>query len=91
MDRMHVEVYGRVQGVAFRAHTMRRARELGLCGWVRNRPDGSVEVLAEGELGDLAALRDYCASGPPAAEVRRVEERRLELVGDLGPFSIRYT
>lgn len=76
--------------MAFRAHTMRRARELGLDGWVRNLPDGTVEVTAEGEEGPLKRLLAWCQHGPPAASVTRVEEQWLEYIGDLGPFSISY-
>lgn len=66
-------VRGFVQGVAFRHHTKVRARELGLAGWVRNLPDGSVEVWAEGEVGALAELGRWLRTGPPAARVDGVE------------------
>ncbi|HEY7992744.1 MAG TPA: acylphosphatase [Candidatus Eremiobacteraceae bacterium] len=57
----------------FRASVVERARELGLVGWVRNRHDGSVECVAEGDGECLLALRAYCESGPPGAQVKRVE------------------
>jgi len=71
----HVVVRGLVQGVGFRHHTKVRARELGLVGWVRNRPDGSVEVWAEGDAGRVAELDRWLRIGPPAARVDEVEVR----------------
>ena len=67
-----LEIEGRVQGVGFRWWTVREARRLGLRGWVRNRRDGSVEVLAIGAAEALDALVQACHSGPPGAEVRSV-------------------
>lgn len=66
-------VRGLVQGVAFRHHTKVRARELGLAGWVRNLPDGTVEVWAEGEADALDELHRWLRIGPPAARVAGVE------------------
>lgn len=88
--RLHLLISGRVQGVAFRAHTMREAREIDLSGWVRNLPDGRVELLAEGPEDDLERLDTWCETGPPAASVSDVERQWLDFVGDLGPFTIRY-
>jgi len=68
-----IRVTGRVQGVWFRGWTVDQARELGLSGWVRNRRDGSVEILAEGPDEALAELVRRCHEGPPAARVERVE------------------
>ncbi len=72
--RLHLQVYGRVQGVFYRAHTCEEAQHLGLVGWVRNRPDGSVELVAEGPEAKLIRLREWCRRGPPAARVERLEE-----------------
>lgn len=88
--RLHLLIFGRVQGVAFRAHTMREARALGADGWVRNLPSGSVELIAEGEEEALRKLLQWCRNGPPAASVDRVEEQWLEYIGDLDLFTIRY-
>ena len=68
-SRARVVVRGRVQGVWFRESTRRRAEALGLSGWVRNRPDGSVEALFEGDDDAVRAALDYVAEGPPAARV----------------------
>jgi acylphosphatase len=66
-------VRGVVQGVGFRWHTKSRARELGVAGWVRNLPDGSVEVWAEGAATAVADLLRWLERGPPAARVETVE------------------
>jgi acylphosphatase len=71
--RRRVVVRGRVQGVWFRGATESRARSLGLAGWVRNRADGSVEAVFEGESAAVDAALDFCRCGPPAARVERVD------------------
>jgi acylphosphatase len=66
----HVSVTGRVQGVGFRLGVERRARSLGLAGWVRNEPDGSVVARLEGPRERVESLVDWCRRGPTGAEVR---------------------
>jgi acylphosphatase len=87
--RVHLVVAGRVQGVAFRAYTVDEARRLGVAGWVRNLPDGRVEVEAEGGKDAVEALVAWCRRGPPAARVEAVEVERKAFRGDLGAFEIR--
>ena len=65
----HIRIIGRVQGVFFRQWTADTADRLGVSGWVRNRPDGSVEVNASGEPGAVEALIADIRHGPPMAEV----------------------
>ena len=90
-ERLHVRVEGRVQGVGFRWFVQQRAAALGLRGWVRNRADGSVEVLATGAPAALRALEDVLREGPPHATVRAL----VPLGGDPSaeplpfPFDIR--
>lgn len=74
--RVHITVSGRVQGVFFRAATRREAERLGLTGWVRNLPDGAVELTVEGAAGAVDRLIRWCQSGPALARVDRcrVEE-----------------
>jgi acylphosphatase len=72
-------VNGRVQGVYFRQSTRQRAQQLGLCGWVRNCDDGSVEGVALGDDDALRQLRQWLQQGPPAAKVERVEWEAGEL------------
>lgn len=71
-DTLHVRVDGRVQGVGFRSFVREAAAALGLSGWVRNLPDGSVEVLAAGEPSALSALRARLTEGPPHARIDRL-------------------
>jgi acylphosphatase len=68
-----VRIHGRVQGVFFRNWTAEKALALGVCGWVRNRLDGTVELAAYGEEEAVEALIAACRSGPPAAKVERIE------------------
>lgn len=68
-------VSGRVQGVYYRGTTVMRARELGIRGYVRNRPDGRVEVLAQGEDAAVAALIEWLWIGSSASRVTAVEVR----------------
>ncbi len=73
MERRHVVVHGFVQGVGFRFAVERAAASRAVSGWVRNRPDGAVEAVFEGERDDVEALVDFCRRGPRGAEVERVE------------------
>jgi acylphosphatase len=86
--RIHVAVRGRVQGVGFRWFVREAGRELGLSGWVCNRPDGSVEVAAEGSSVLLDQLRDSLRRGPSGAVVTAVDD--LEPLEELHdhPFAI---
>jgi len=86
--RRRVEVYGRVQGVWFRGSTERRARALGLAGWVRNRADGSVEAVFEGSQSAVDAALAFCREGPRGARVERVEVSEEEPEG-LAGFEVR--
>ncbi len=83
-------VYGHVQGVFFRDFISKRATELGLSGYVRNLPGGTVEVQAEGERKQLARLIDYLKVGPPAARVAKVVTNWSEHTGNYPGFRIRY-
>jgi acylphosphatase len=88
LKQVHMHVRGRVQGVYFRASTQREAKRLGLSGWVKNRPDGGVEILAEGEEEGLKELIAWAQRGPSAARVERVDTRWRSYVGDFPDFRI---
>ncbi len=88
--RAHVLIKGRVQGVLFRAETSSEAQEFGLSGWVRNRWDGSVEAIFEGEKIAVEEMIGWCHKGPPAAIVKKVEVKWEEYKGEFTSFSIRY-
>ena len=87
---VHVVVYGYVQGVFFRAFVSEWATELGLTGYVRNLPGGSVEVNAEGERKQLEELIGYLRVGPPASRVEKVVTNWSQYTGSYPRFSIRY-
>ncbi len=89
MKRAHVKIYGKVQGVWFRAHTKEMAEKLGIKGWVRNVPDGSVEAVFEGEEENLEEMIRWCHHGPPLARVTKVEIKYEEPKGEK-EFRIRY-
>lgn len=75
MFRLELKIYGDVQGVTFRWSTRSQAGDLGVFGYVKNLPDGTVEVVAEGQEEPLKKLLEWCKIGPRSARVDRVEER----------------
>jgi acylphosphatase len=87
--RLHAFVSGTVQGVSFRYYTMQEARQLGLNGFVRNLPDGRVEVKAEGDRETLEALVTFLYRGSPGASVRNVDVEWLEAENSFTAFDIR--
>ncbi|MBW2128843.1 MAG: acylphosphatase [Deltaproteobacteria bacterium] len=86
--RIRLVIEGRVQGVWFRDSTRRKAEALGVWGWVRNRPDGTVEVLAEGEAEKVRELVSWCHRGPSHARVTRVHETEEPWQGEFDTFDI---
>jgi acylphosphatase len=90
MERAHVFVSGKVQGVYFRATTREKARERGVTGWVRNLDDGRVEAVFEGERGDVESMVEFCHEGSSAARVKDVEVEWEDATGGFGGFEIRY-
>jgi acylphosphatase len=87
---LQATVRGRVHGVFFRAFVETRAEELKLTGYVRNRPDGTVEVRAEGERQNLEKLVGYLKRGPPAARVEEVAAAWAEYTGAFPRFTVKY-
>jgi acylphosphatase len=88
-ERLEAKIHGHVQGVGFRLFVLRRAQALGLAGWVANRPDGSVAVVAEGSADVLEQLLDLLRDGPRGAEVSRVEVDRGPARGESPGFDVR--
>jgi acylphosphatase len=82
--RRRVVVSGRVQGVFFRDATRQRAVAYGVDGWIRNRPDGSVEALLEGPADAVDRIVAFCRTGPAAARVERIEIEDQEPAGVRG-------
>ena len=85
---VHLIAYGKVQGVCYRAGTREKALQLGLCGWVKNCPDGTVEIHAEGEKEILEMFINWCRKGPPAAQVSSLDIEWVELQA-MTTFDIR--
>ena len=88
--RVHLHIYGRVQGVSYRRFVVREAKSLGLTGWVRNLPDRKVELVAEGDEASLEELISRCWEGPPLAIVRNIDVQREPPTGEHDSFRIRY-
>ncbi len=84
-------ISGRVQGVWYRASTAQKATAMALKGWVRNLPDGRVEVLVQGEKQSLDALATWCHKGPPNARVDDVIVSQEPSTESLDDFHIAYT
>ena len=86
----HAIVHGRVQGVSFRYHTRAAASTLGLSGWVRNLPNGTVEVLAQGDEGDLRDLLRWLEGGPPTSRVDKLDIDWRDPANSTESFEIIY-
>ena len=90
-QRLHAQVTGRVQGVGFRYFVVTSAAELGLVGWVRNRRDGSVEVVAEGNLDILEKLAQVLKRGSRSSNVLDVKVELQQASGEFQSFNARPT
>jgi len=88
--RAHVIISGHVQGVFYRAHTRDFARKFNVNGWVKNRTDGRVEAVFEGDEEDVKSIIDWCNDGPPGASVAGVEVKWEEHKADFKGFEIIY-
>jgi acylphosphatase len=88
--RAHVIISGRVQGVAFRADTCWNAQRIGVFGWVRNRRDGTVEAVIEGETSRVQNMLDWCRRGPVLARVDEVKLEWEPYTGEWAQFQITY-
>ncbi len=90
MTRARVIIEGTVQGVFFRYHTQEMAVKLGLKGWVKNRRDGSVEAVFEGDQGKVDQIIEWCHRGPSPARVTGVHQTWEDYTGEFDDFSIAY-
>jgi len=90
MQRIHIWVKGVVQGVGFRFFTVREARGLGISGWVRNTPDGSVEIAAEGEEWQLKEFTGSVKVGPSHSSVTGIEVKEEEYQNEFNGFEVRF-
>ena len=82
-----LSIHGRVQGVFYRGWAVETANGLGLTGWVRNRRDGTVEAVIQGEAAAVDRFMALAAQGPPAARVKRVEAAEIDLDESLTGFT----
>jgi len=82
-------IYGRVQGVLFRVSAARRARTLGIKGWVRNETDGAVRIVAQGKKDALEKFASWCQKGPFLARVTKVNVTPREIVEEYNDFTIQ--
>jgi len=88
LKRVHLIIRGRVTGVYFRAATQREAKRLGVTGWVKNRNDGAVEIMAEGEEDTIKDIVAWSHHGPTAARVDHVDVRWRGFTGEFADFRI---
>lgn len=89
MVRVHLWIEGRVQGVFFRSSTLEQAVRWGVKGWVRNCPDGTVEVVAEGPRKNIDDLVAWCHHGPPGAKIHHVQLKWEDNQDEFKDFRIR--
>jgi acylphosphatase len=90
-SRAHLVIKGRVQGVFYRASTQETAMNLGLKGWVRNLPDGSVEAVFEGPAEKVKKAVEWCYKGPPGSSVLEIDEKWSDFTGEFRDFSVKYS
>jgi len=88
MTELHMTVFGKVQGVWFRAWTRDTAREMGVTGWVRNLPDGNVEALAQGNEELLARFMERLYDGPPLARVTKIDSSKHDVKTEFSSFEV---
>ena len=88
MVKVHLVVKGRVQGVFYRANTKKKAEELLLCGYAKNLPDGSVEVIAQGPKAKVDELVEYCMQGQDCTYVEDIDIEYSDKEEDLDKFEI---
>lgn len=86
--RAHAVISGRVQGVFFRAETQRAAHQYHVFGWVRNRADGTVEAVFEGDAQNVAQILEWCKQGSPSAQVDSVDVTWEDSTGEFDSFDI---
>ena len=90
MERVSVRVFGDVHYVGFRFSTIEVARDLGLTGWVKNEPGGSVQIVVEGEKEKLENLVTWAKKGPTLARVEKIDVRWEKATGEFSSFDVSY-
>jgi len=87
--QINLKIYGKVQGVFFRDSSRAEAKELNLSGWAKNKTDGTVEMVAEGEDKNLKKFIEWCKYGPDHAEVEKVDVEWLEPTSQFSDFIVK--
>ena len=90
MKTLHVRIEGKVQGVFFRDFTRREAQKRGIKGWVKNRSDGSVETLIQGDPDEVRKMKEWFYTGSPHSSVTAVNSSEISETKEYADFSIRY-
>ena len=88
--RAHVIISGRVQGVCFRMETQQAAKRIGVSGWVKNRFDGTVEAVVEGDKKQVDQTIEWCRKGPALSAVSNLEVNWESFTGEFRDFDITY-
>jgi len=91
MKELHATIEGKVQGVFFRQTTRKRAKALGVVGWVKNKKDGSVEVVGQGHEENIKNFIDFLHEGPRRAHVKNVDVEWREPTEEFDTFAITYS
>ncbi len=86
--RVQIIIHGRVQGVFYRASAQREAKRLGITGWIKNRQDGTVEALVEGDETKVKEFLNWSQHGPTTARVEDIETRWRSYTGEFSAFKI---
>jgi len=89
MKHLNIKIFGRVQGVFFRANAAKKADELGITGFARNEPDGSLYIEAEGEEENLKKFLSWCQKGPPFARVEKITSEYSSNLTNYPDFSAK--
>ena len=90
MKRANIQVHGFVQGVFFRSNTIKMAGELGLKGYAKNMPDGTVEIVAEGPKDNINKFVDYCKKSPGSSKVSKIDVKFGKANNEFDGFAIKY-
>lgn len=90
MVHYEISIKGRVQGVGFRQFVKDKANDFDISGWVKNMPDGSVFVKAEGDEKDMEPFLDYLKGGPSMGRVDNLSKDRIDSPAGFSEFGIRY-
>jgi acylphosphatase len=88
MKRYEITVFGDVQGVFYRHHALKKAKELGITGWIRNEANGNISMIVEGESDALKDFIDWVWEGSPMSDVTDIGIEERDVTGELGEFRI---